>query len=127
MDKQIFTKGDHVYDYAFGWGDVIVSGDEAVHVHFGDDVVIMEPEFALRTLSFTEYTLNNFSQERPIDYNDYLGKWGMFWSFDSKIKCTGVLTGYNDGKVLHPFVMRSKSYANFKPLTEEQIKILELE
>ena len=31
-------------------------------------------------LSFAEYGFDDrFSQERPINYEEYVGKWGVFW------------------------------------------------
>ena len=79
------------------------------------------------TLSFTEYGLNNkFTQKRPINYNDYIGKWGKFWNDNPKYFTIGILKGYEqDGH--KPFQSVSLDFQKFKPLTEEQVKILELE
>lgn len=76
MEKQIFKVGDKVFDYAYGWGEVTeIRGDDNVfplRVKFGE--LIERYTFDGRfyedsplTLSFTEYTLNGFSQERPVE------------------------------------------------------------
>jgi hypothetical protein len=71
----IFKKGDRVYDHAYGWGNVIMDDDGDIFpviVEFN----CIEEDYTLEgnlytesnhppTLSFTEYTLEGFSQERP--------------------------------------------------------------
>lgn len=131
--KTIFKVGDRVFDYQHGWGEVYgvnLESDYAVYVKF-DKTKIMYTNDGYRyssshpTLSFTEYTLEGFSQERPINYDDYIGKLGMFWD--------------NEYGEVHRLIRRLKdfgedefqtdngySFKNFKPLTEEQIKILGL-
>jgi hypothetical protein len=59
----IFKKGDKVYDHAYGWGEVLDTfgrGNVEIIVKDGKAAFLSEA-----TLSFTEYTLNGFSQERP--------------------------------------------------------------
>lgn len=71
---EIFKKGDNVYSVVFGWGKVkeIIANDKyPIRVdfkcggyHFTLDGRFFEDETQI--LSFTEYTLQGFSQERPI-------------------------------------------------------------
>lgn len=70
----IFKKGDKVYDHAYGWGEVadLMSGvDFPVIVDFEDTISsykISGKQYNHHenpTLSFTEYTLEGFSQQRP--------------------------------------------------------------
>lgn len=73
--KTIFKVGDRVFDIRFGWGDVFEVNElqeEGVWVQFGyNDCreynhLGMYTEFdVVPMLSFTEYTLQGFSQERP--------------------------------------------------------------
>jgi hypothetical protein len=72
--KDIFKEGDRVFAYVFGWGKVIYvdnKDDFPIGVKFdGEDnesftydgrYYLGEPQI----LSFTEYKLEGFSQERP--------------------------------------------------------------
>ena len=75
--EQIFKVGDKVFDIRYGWGLVvsvnILTNDWPVEVVFnGKEELLDEYTFDGRafinyppTLSFTEYTLEGFSQERP--------------------------------------------------------------
>ena len=76
--EQIFKKGDEVFCIIFGHGIVhnVIDPSEGhrypVHVHFKDNKLMSSYTFDGRidenknpTLSFTEYTLEGFSQERP--------------------------------------------------------------
>lgn len=65
-NKQVFKEGDRVYLYPLGWGDIEYKSDYDYSIYFksiedkryiGGDVRSL--------LSFTEYTLDGFSQERP--------------------------------------------------------------
>jgi len=73
MDK-IFKAGDKVYCILHGWGEVIYADyddDFGIHVRFGiweEESFTNDGRFYLGEtpiLSFTEYTLEGFSQERP--------------------------------------------------------------
>ena len=77
-------------------------------------------------LSFTEYTLKGFTQERPVNYEEYIGKWGKFWNDNPKYFTIGILKGYEQGGH-KPFQSVSLDFQNFQPLTDEQIKTLNLE
>jgi hypothetical protein len=68
----IFKKGDKVYDHAYGWGEVCEHscGELSVCVDFEDVEIGYHSKGCLEigfkpTLSFTEYTLEGFSQVRP--------------------------------------------------------------
>ena len=133
MAKKIFKVGDRVFDAMCGWGEVKDIDRHLVFVKFDkddnideyyDDGRFCESDINPR-LSFTEYGFDNrFSQERPINYNDYIGKWGKFWDDCSK--------EYTISKLEKVKLNKFKSntsialYDNFEPLTEEQIKTLNL-
>lgn len=139
MEKQIFKKGDRVFDIRFGWGTVVdddnnkiypigiqFDNDDSQEVIFytGKGMINLREESSL--LSFKEYGLDDrFTQERPINYNDYVGKWGVFWDkrfngyYISKLKEIDVNNGFTE------FVdSDSGKWDKFRPLTDEQIKIL---
>jgi hypothetical protein len=72
--EQIFKKGDRVYCIMHGWGEVIYADyddDFGIHVEFSqseEESFTCDGRFYLGEnpiLSFTEYTLEGFSQERP--------------------------------------------------------------
>lgn len=77
--KEVFKVGDKVYHISYGWGivksidigsfPVIVSfeikGYDSYNISFSKDG-IETSEDKTSLLSFTEYTLQGFSQERPI-------------------------------------------------------------
>lgn len=80
MEKQIFKVGDRVYHIDYGWGvvfEILNSGNTQypIGVRFDNEEVseYFLPNGGLftysknRSLSFTEYTLQGFSQERPIE------------------------------------------------------------
>lgn len=139
MKKQTFEKGDRVFDIRFGWGTVVDDNsgqiyavgvqfdkDDSQEVIFytGDGKRNLGEEFPL--LSFMEYTLQGFSQRRPIDYEKCIGKWGKFWNKDTNDIVIDKLIDYYGDYVYEPFESRFTHYQNFEPLTEEQIKVLGL-
>ncbi len=77
MEKTVFKKGDRVFHIEYGWGEVIKDDyafdfpiivkfehiEQASFLATGKEL----PESLQPMLSFTEYTLEGFSQERPID------------------------------------------------------------
>lgn len=140
MDKQIFEKGDKVFDIRYGWGTIVkynATQNYPIEVKFDKndlEELIRYTKYGkdyklddAGLLSFTEYGLDNrFSQERPIDYTEYIGKWGKFWNDNPKYFTIGILKGYEQGGY-KPFQSISLDFQNFEPLTDEQIKILELE
>lgn len=70
--SQIFKIGDQVYHCMLGWGTVIDISVfinvkfEAGSFNFYDEGKYYESDIQ-PTLSFTEYTLDGFSQERPVE------------------------------------------------------------
>jgi hypothetical protein len=72
--KSVFEVGDKVYDHFFGWGEVIdvYKGYSEYPIHVSYPSVnacyMIDGRYFDRlnpSLSFTEYTLEGFSQERP--------------------------------------------------------------
>jgi hypothetical protein len=72
----IFKKGDRVFHYHYGWGSVEVTGEPiveklSVSVNFANKNRIWftfdgrEYYYERPSLSFTEYRLEGFSQDRP--------------------------------------------------------------
>ena len=86
MNREIFKKGDKVFDISYGWGEVVridLSNKYPIEVKF----IKITATYLLEgveylginiSLSFTEYTLEGFSQERPITFE----KGGMVWFKD---------------------------------------------
>ena len=135
-----FKVGDRVYDIRFGWGTVKhiqedVSSYFPVNVLFDNDksqnLKFYSSEFDeekyTNLLSFTEYTLQGFSQERPINYEVYIGKWGRFFDKNEIHIAIDKLVDYHGSSADAPFESRFAHYSNFEPLTEEQLKVLNLE
>ena len=65
MSKEIFKVEDKVFDFKYGWGFVYDARCPII-VRFSEYTVSYAKK-DLKTLSFTEYTLQGFSQERPIE------------------------------------------------------------
>lgn len=139
MEKQIFKVGDKVFDYSFGWGKVVDVTEEIwypVEVMFeGEISKVMYTKEGKRSLeenepvlSFTEYTLQGFSQERPVNYKDYVGKWGKFTNISNNNDFViGRLSSFKVSNDETYFATESgDAYNTFEPLTEEQIKVLRL-
>lgn len=124
MEKQIFSEGDKVFIYGFGW--VTIEKVEKFYVvirkvYLGKDIFF----YVLNELvSFTEYTLQGNSQEKPVNYEEYIGKLGKFWDEGEKNFVVGKLLKYED-KLF--YVKDYSYYEHFELLTEEQIKVLGLE
>ena len=62
--KEVFKVGDRVFDLVYGWGKVIHSTCP-ITAKFSEYTVDYYKKDLVK-LSFTEYTLQGFSQERPI-------------------------------------------------------------
>ncbi len=100
--ETVFKVGDKVFDIRYGWGTVKEAGKyskRGLHVAFEKNTASYysngaEFDCVTPTLSFTEYTLQGFSQERPIalpevgelclvrDYNEEVWKVVEFKSYD---------------------------------------------
>jgi hypothetical protein len=63
--KEIFKVEDKVFDFKYGWGFVYDASCPII-VRFSEYTASYAKK-DLKTLSFTEYTLQGFSQERPIE------------------------------------------------------------
>ena len=145
MKKQIFKVGDKVFDIRYGWGIVeylyTIDWEKAgpeflvckVDFNNEEEPYIYTKKSATQMLSFTEYTLQGFSQERAINYEEYIGKWGKFWDVTKhsgiQNMVIGHLSDYNENDIEgFPFACEETGgyYTNFEPLTKEQIKILGL-
>lgn len=103
MKETVFKVGDKVYCVIYGWGKVTDISPEVsfpIEVTFGVDGVerrcyTLDGKFDYNsqpTLSFTEYTLNGFSQERPIELPE-LGEEIMV-SDDGKTWVIGIFIEY---------------------------------
>lgn len=137
MKKQTFEKGDRVFHYLKGWGEIVHTYSDnweevddnytvcVVKFDSSEELQHFTKYLATKTLSFTEYTLQGFSQKRPANYEEYVGKWGKFWSDNKERFIIGKLLYYGkDGD--DPFESEFNWFENFEPLTEEQIKVLGL-
>lgn len=93
--KTIFKKGDKVYDSMLGWGEIInfnylkwyfeVLFDTGTSIYYDENGALYDYENRNQfkpTLSFTEYTLEGFSQERPEELPE---KRQVVWVRDGKI------------------------------------------
>lgn len=71
-------------------------------------------------LSFTEYTLQGFSQERPFNPQDYVGKWCSLSDYENDIGgiTLNKVCAY-DGRFIDTDQI---PWDNAKPLTEDQLK-----
>ena len=140
MEKEIFRVGDRVFDIRHGWGTIVkynATQNYPIEVEFDKDdleELIYYTKYGkdyklddAGLLSFTEYDLVNggFSQERPVNYEDCIEKWGKFWNDNPKYFTIGILEGYEQGGH-KPFQSVSLDFQNFQPLTDEQIKVLGL-
>lgn len=135
--KTIFKKGDRVFDIRFGWGTVKEVLDTLYHnypiIVFFDNIgnvitYASDGSFGAgmpQMLSFTEYTLQGFSQKRPINHEKHVGKWGKFWDDNKERFIIGKLLYYNKDED-DSFESEFNWFENFEPLTEEQIKVLGL-
>jgi hypothetical protein len=73
----IFKKGDRVFDIEYGWGNVVeiqewdryavkvIFDEKCQHTYLFDGKYPSEGGYPRKVLSFTEYKLEGFSQERP--------------------------------------------------------------
>ena len=138
MKKQTFEKGDRVFDYLKGWGEIVhLYSDNWEDVDDNYTVCVVKFDsseelehftkyLATKTLSFTEYTLQGFTKEKPVNYEEYVGKWGRFFDKNEIHIAIDKLVDYHGSSADAPFESRFAHYSNFEPLTEEQLKVLGL-
>lgn len=135
--KSIFKLNQRVFDFFFGWGTVKEIEKSHLSVLF-DKKPEMEIWYNLKgiitdnltlepTLATKEYTLSGFTQEPIINWSDYIGKWGKFWDEDSFDFIISKLYFYNEENNAKFITSDNCPFYNFKPLSEEQLKILGLE
>lgn len=130
-NKEIFKIGDEVFVANLGWGTIEHISRLSCSVKFDNEKNDVIRKIPTDLISFTEYTLDGFSDERPINYSEYSGDWGKFWNDENKDYNWVIsrLLVYNpdedSGKKFTSMV--GLKYEFFEPLTEEQIKILGLE
>jgi hypothetical protein len=72
--ETVFKKGDRVFDYTYGWG-AVEEVDSSVCVKFDSctNTRVRYWGVLLRDLSFTEYKLAGFSQNREDINPEYFG------------------------------------------------------
>lgn len=129
----MFKVGDKVFDYQYGWGvveeiwedityPVDVNFERSVNTYTSDG---RELEDNHPSLSFTEYTLEGFSQERPFNPEDCVGKWCILDTTgdDSESIVVDKVVSFDGTN----YVDRDKLFwKNAKLLTEEQLKAFNL-
>jgi hypothetical protein len=129
MKKSVFKKGDKVYDYRLGWGLVNFIVDNSfypINVKYGECSYDYTwdgraYEYLPQILSFSEYTLKGFSQERPEE----LPKKGQIvwgsncsssWSICHFLE-KDTLGGYKC-TIFNPFIL-NPSYRHWNRITTE--------
>nr|DAE86594.1 MAG TPA: hypothetical protein [Caudoviricetes sp.] len=135
--KTIFEKGDKVFDIRFGWGVVIfmysfdwekeedsklvcdVKFKNGEEVHYSKGV-------ASKLLSFTEYALKGLNQVYKEDYSKYIDKWCKFKDKDDEEYFYLCKLKRLDERGLF-FDSKDIAWDICEPLTEEQVRILNLE
>lgn len=147
--KTVFKVGHEVYDSIFfgnlkGVVEEVINnpfnvilkvkfGDKEFR-YFGDGIFIGDNSdnrilTHVRTLSFKQYSLKDFTQLVVFDYSFFIGNYGKFWNngFEkfvviNKLNVVNVNT-YGD---LVFSTYSSETFDNFEPLTEEQFECLNL-
>ena len=123
----VFKKEDRVYCILYGWGcvlEVCDKGSFPVQVFFdcGEQIDYTKDgrlyDKYLPTLSFTEYTLQGFSQERPIELPE-VGDWCLVRDSKHTVWQAGLFKEYKNNNEF-PFVT---DIGNWKQM--KRIKILD--
>jgi len=132
-----FKKGDRVYHIEYGWGvvieygwGVVIENDNGISfpilVEFASDLICSftldgreSTESKSSTLSFTEYTLQGFSQERPIELPK-IGELCLVRDIDNDIWIARIFVGYNSSD---DFPYTTEGGAGYKQM--KRIKILD--
>ena len=138
--KTTFKVNQKVFDYSYGWGRVSeMYEDNSFSVYYikldvyvlyrNDGSYLFRDKTASKpVLATEEYTLNGFTQEEKVKYEDYIGRWGKFWNYDSGNDILiSTLYFYNTENDYKFITNNDEAYEYFEPLTEEEIKILKLE
>ena len=117
MDKEIFKVGDKVFHIEYDWGVIENINGSYYYITFGTYGTRIHCEHNI--LSFTEYTLQGFSQERPIILPE-VGELCLMKDYDSQTWKAVEFKGYDKTKTL-PFI----SVNNFSYQELKRIKILD--
>lgn len=136
-----FEIGTKVFHIVYGWGRVtyqytiqwehpnVKDSDLVCQVRFksGEDVHFTKQ--MVKLLSTKEHTLNGQSLVPEIDYNKFIGQWGLFWDDD----------GYKESFVLaklgnyiedadEPFeIEEGTSYEEFRTIPIEAVNLMKLD
>jgi len=128
--KEIFQVGDKVFDIMYGWG-VVDRIDKALllypiivkYKNYADEQYaynirgVNNARSTTPTLSFTEYTLNNFSQERlPFELPD-VGEEIMCSDCNGDAWDLCIFEEYRSNES-HPVVTNGGNYKHFKRLRQ---------
>ena len=130
MEKQIFKVGDEVYHVDYGWGliDYISDLKDELHpiqVTFEHETMYFTKDGRYynssknKSLSFTEYTLQGFTQERPIELPE-VGELCLVRDIDDDIWIARTFVGYNSSD---HFPYTTEGGAGYKQM--KRIKILD--
>lgn len=120
-----FKVGDKVYSAEYGWGEVESVSYVECTVKFNDTTRFVRTQY----LSFTEYTMQGFSQERPVDYEQMAKDKvvGWFWDGENNNSAVlGILESYLKENHKYKFNCCGRAcYRHFRPLTPEEKEVLE--
>ena len=147
--KTVFKVGHEVYDSIFfgnlkGVVEEVINnpfnvilkvkfGDKEFR-YFGDGVFIGDKSdnrilTHVRTLSFRQYSLKDFTQGVVSDYSSFIGNYGKFWNngFETSVTIDRLdavnVNTYGD---LIFATSNLATFDNFEPLTKEQLECLNL-
>lgn len=134
----MFTLNQKVFDYFYGWGvvrkvnnngtlEVRYDNQDGNIVNYTSDGYILDDDIIkYPTLATKEYTLNGFTQEPQIDWDDYIGKWCVFKDTQDPAYSSIYIDKLVSVDVNGGFHNSDCSWRFCTPLTEEQIKVLNL-
>ena len=125
MKEEIFKVGDKVYNHHYGWGEIKERYDRYLMVDFDNHKSRFIPftfdgreclRYGNPSLSFTEYTLKGFSQERPI----VLPEVGELCLFSVTNTCPKTLMDDKEDWVLREFINYIPEY-EFPYITQNHV------
>lgn len=137
-----FEVGTKVFHIIYGWGEVtyqytvqwehpnVKDSDLVCQVRFksGEDVHFTKQ--MVKLLSTKEYTLNGQSLVPEIDYNKFIGQWGLFWDNDDGYERSFVLAklGNYIEDADEPFEIEDgSSYEEFHLIPIEAVNLMKLD
>lgn len=89
--NNVFKKGDRVFVYAYGWCEFRYYNHSKAGIKYKE----YDYEVPLALISFTEYRLEGFTQERPFEPE--IGKFYWFWD-EGMLKNNFVVYAHYSGK-----------------------------